>query len=323
LIFLERSKSKKIALYEAFIRRSPSSDMNLDKIKVELSWLKSGMVGEERVDREWLDIHIKFPHVLLHGLIMENSAGFTHQIDTVFICQHFILVIEIKNYSGHIEFDENTHQCIKKNAHGEVEGFHNPVDQVRRHRNFIRQIILNLGYDLPIESAVIFANSKSILGKVSFHDVLVFHVVGLRYKLNMLIEKHRKIILSKDEMELIGHCLKTMRLNKEWIHNLNKDRLQKGVLCSKCFYSIVMQFHHGSFICPRCGNRDRKELYDALDDFRLLWGEKISNREFMNYVGISSDKTALRLLKSLNLMFEGANRNRKYIIPSNIQNGNK
>lgn len=318
MILLKRTKSEKIAFYEALIRRYPSYDPVFEKFKSELSKSKSGLIGEERVDREWVDMQLDLPHVLLHGLETENLAGFQHQIDSIFICQHFIFVIEIKNYSGFIEFDESTHQCLKKNYDGVVEAYSNPIDQVRRHSDFIQNILWSLGFDIPVVSAVIFANTKSILGKIPFKDVLVFHVVGLRYKLQKLLEKHLEVSITAEQMISIGYYIKSMHKNKPWEKNISRETLQKGVLCSKCNYSAAMNYHHGCWKCPRCGNRDNNELLKALQDYRLLWGNHISNREFREFVGLTSEKTAFRILNGLNMKSEGANKNRKYIISSII-----
>jgi len=53
-------------------------------------------------------------------------------------------------------------------------------------------------------------------------------------------------------------------------------------------------------------------------DYRLLWGERISNGEFREFMGIECRKTAYRLLKSLNLETEGELRYKKYLIPRDI-----
>ncbi|KGR80264.1 nuclease-related domain-containing protein [Ureibacillus manganicus] len=315
----KRTESAKLQALEAIVRRFPKDDIQYDKYKTQLAWAKSGLFGEQRVDKEYLDMNIQIPHVYLYGLMTENEAGFQHEIDSIFICQHFVLVIEIKNYSGFIEFDEKTHQCIKKNFDGDIVGFSNPVDQVRRHRNFVTYKIREKGIDMPIESALIFANPKSILGKLPFNDVLVFHVVGLRYKIHQLIEKHTDERITVEQMMSIGQLVKSMHNNKPWEFNIDREKLQKGVLCSECNYCVVMNYHHGGWKCPRCDNRAHKEVLEALDDYRLLWGDRISNREFREFIGLASQKTAYRILKILNFKSEGASKNKKYIIPRDIR----
>ncbi len=61
-------------------------------------------------------------------------------MDTVFVCQHFILILEIKNIVGEIHVDNEKHQFIRIKSDGTKEGFRNPVDQVKRHVRVLRAI---------------------------------------------------------------------------------------------------------------------------------------------------------------------------------------
>ncbi|WP_391367865.1 nuclease-related domain-containing protein [Lysinibacillus sp. KU-BSD001] len=58
--------------------------------------------------------------------------GFSYQVDTVFVCKQFMLILEIKNMVGEIHFDEEKHQFIRIKQDGKVEGFRNPINQVKR-----------------------------------------------------------------------------------------------------------------------------------------------------------------------------------------------
>lgn len=50
----------------------------------------------------------------------------------------------------------------------------------------------------------------------------------------------------------------------------------------------------------------------------MLWGERISNGEFREFMGIESEKTAYRLLKKLNFRSEGKFKDRTYLIPVDL-----
>jgi len=121
---------------------------------------KSGLYGEKRLNREWLDFQVGFPHLLLNGLKFENNATFTHQVDTLFICPYFIFVLEAKNISGRIDIDDETNQCIRTRADGMAEGFTNPIDQVRRHGGFVRGYLRELGLSMPVVCGVVFCKFK-------------------------------------------------------------------------------------------------------------------------------------------------------------------
>lgn len=315
----KREEPESILILEALIRRLPSEEAAFYQFEEKLGREKSGFYGEQRLDREWLDFQIQSRYLLLNGLKFENHAAFTHQIDALFICRYFILVLEAKNITGRIDINSETNQCIRTRADGSVEGFTNPIDQVRRHGGFIRGCLRELGISIPVVAAVVFVNPNSMIGQVNVRDVLVFQISGLRYKIERLFSMYRKSAIDEEQMQMVAEKLLAHRKLDSWRPKYNQSKLRVGVLCSLCHYHSRMGYRYGKWMCSRCGNEDNAAFYEALHDYRLLWGERISKSRFCDYIGIDSPKTAYRLLSGLNLKTEGANRNRKYIIPSNIK----
>lgn len=312
----KRQESESIPFLEALLRRLPRNE-DFEFFEERLRREKSGLYGEQRLDREWLDFQIPCDYVLLNGLKFENDAGFTHQIDTLMICPYFILVLEAKNISGRIDIDDETNQCTRTRPDGTVESFTNPVDQVRRHGRFVREILRQLGVSIPVVCGVVFCNSNSIIGKVNARDVPVFQVSGLRYKVDRLLSMYREQVLNVEELRWLGKkFIARRKVQDSWRPKYDKGRLRNGVLCSSCHYS--MQYRYAKWVCPRCWNEDNAAFYEALHDYRLLWGEGISNSEFREFVGIASEKTAYRILNMLNLRSKGKFRDRVYLIPADI-----
>lgn len=314
MIWCKRPEPATIEILEALLRRIAVDNPSYSQFEERLIREKSGFTGEERLDREWTDFQIEHPHFMLNGLKFENNAHFTHQIDTLFISQHFICVIEAKNISGKVEIDDEKNQCIRARQDGTVEGFTNPVDQVRRHGLFIKNLLKELEITIPVVCAVIFTNPNSIIGTVKAKDVQVFQLSGLRYKILSWFAKYPQPFITQAKMKgLVDHFIarRCERIRKPE-YDINKLRM--GALCSNCFYKSQMKYHHGKWICLKCGQVDNQAFYQALNDYRLLWNEAISKNEFCNFFNIYSEKTAYRLLMSLNLETKGSFRNRKYIL---------
>lgn len=317
MIGLERQQPKKIPILEAILRRLPEKDGDFVVFEDQLYQAKSGYIGEQRLDREWLDFQIQQPHILLHNVQMKNEADFTHQIDTLLLTQYFVLVLEAKNYSGRIEFDEEMHQCIRIRADGSINGFSNPIDQVKRHMGFIKSEIRRLGFALPVEGAIVFTNTNSVLGNVK-SNVHLFHVTGLRYKLSKLFEKYCNALVSEKQLQWITNEFIARQHRQKWVPEIDVSKLYQGVLCGSCNYSTQMYYKQGKWTCKRCGKVDATALLEALHDYRLLWSPSISNGEFREFVGIKCEKTAYRILKKLNLESRGKLRHKKYLIPADI-----
>lgn len=319
MIMWKRSVPDTIPILESILRRLSYEEGDYSRFEEKLTREKSGFYGEQRLDREWLDFEMECSFRLLNGLKFENEANFTHQIDTIFICPYFIFVVESKYIAGRLDINMQTNQCIRTRPNGVVEGFTNPVDQVKRHAGFVKNFLREVGVRLPVECGVVLTNPNSIIGKVNAPDVYVFQVSGLRHKMDQLFARYREPVIDDLQMQAIGEELISRRKDgSSWRPKTDLSKLQKGVLCTHCYGGVQMHYKNGKWGCSRCGNIDGMAFYEALNDYRLLWGEWISNSEFREFFGISPEKTAYRLLKQLDLASKGNFKDRVYHIPADI-----
>lgn len=90
-----------------------------------------------------------------------------------------------------------------------------------------------------------------------------------------------------------------------------KDELLKGVFCKNCNHLPIMRVH-GTWFCPKCLNKDKYAHLKALNDYFLLIGLMITNRELRDFLIIDSPTTAARILQSMKLSYTGTNKQRIY-----------
>ena len=312
---LERQKSRKLLSLEAMMRRLPENDMD------EFSFYKDmymsqrkGYNGEVYVDQTWNEMNIPTPYYLFHSHESINHAGNSHQIDTVMLTPHFIWLVEIKDIGGRLDIDEAKHQMIRTSQKGLIDSFKNPLNQVKRHAEWIKRKLRALQMNLPVEIAVIIVSDHTIIGLIP-KGAPIFHASGIQTELDKLFDKHRERIVSQGQIEKLKTELMNMRQRKDWKAKADVRKLRKGVLCKECDYRSSMVFEHGSFRCVKCGDRSKSAYLEALLDYRYLWGEWISNRELREFLGVESRYAVIRLIKDLNLEQQGTYRNRKYRIP--------
>ncbi|MEK4228279.1 nuclease-related domain-containing protein [Solibacillus sp. FSL H8-0538] len=303
MIALKRGVSEKDLTLQAAIRRGVAD------YQAELRRMQTGLAGELYIDQRWEDMNLKGEYYLIHDYYVQINENISHQIDTLFLCKNFLLLLEIKNIAGRIDFEEEKHQFIRTRDDGIVQGFRNPIDQVRRHRRWLQDFI---GGSLPVEYAVVFSHSKTIIGRVPKNEA-IFHGSGLESHLYKLFSKYEAHVSSQELQQLSQKLLK-IKTEPQRKLVVDSSRIRRGVLCKKCDYQVVMLFNYGKFECPTCRTRSNEGLLEALEDYRLLVSEWISNREFRMFFGIDSIDATKRLLKSLNLEYEGSYKDRKYRI---------
>ncbi|MGN4126796.1 nuclease-related domain-containing protein [Lysinibacillus sphaericus] len=309
MLLKQRAKSSKQLMLEMIERRLSKSHAKYTYFHEQLNRTQAGFAGEQRVDQQWLDMHIKHKHFILHDVELINDRGFSHQMDTLFICQYFICIIEIKNIVGQVEYMEDNHQFIRITANGRVDGFKNPFDQVKRHARFLRQLFHDINVNIPIVYMIVTSN---LLAKP------IIHVSGLAEKIEQLFQRYQQICMDEKSLQQCAHYVLAMHRPTQWVPDVEMDDVRKGVLCSQCNFQHVMHYHLGKWHCEACGWNDRDSMLAALHDYRLVVGNTVSNGEFRDFFGIPSDKVAYYLLKHLKFEVIGANKNRRYIIPESM-----
>jgi hypothetical protein len=313
-----RQKSSKLIGVEAVLRRLPETEIEYNHFKEMYAYLKKGHEGEVLVDHMLREMHIPSPHSFFQNYESINHAGNSHQIDTLLLTPHFIWLLEIKNIRGRLDIDESKHQLIRTNFDGSIESFRNPVNQIKRHSEFLLRKLCEWGIRLPIESAVIIVNNSTIIGTAP-KGIPFFHASGLQTELDKLLNKYPEHRISSGLFEKLRTELMNMFHRKEWKPKIDSSKFRKGVLCKICEYKNEMMFEHGCFVCLACGFKSKDAHLEALSDYRSLFNEWIANRELRDFLKIESRYAVIRLLKELNLETKGTYRNRKYKIPDFIE----
>lgn len=312
MLVLERTKSNQLLYMQALLRRLHEHDEHFRNYQSELNNLEAGYFGEQRIDREFTDFTMPHAHYLLHNVELRTSHGASHQIDSIVLTSHFLLILEIKNITGTLLYKPHHHEFSRLRKDGIVENFMDPFEQAYRHQLFIERLLHSWHIRLPVEYAVVIVNQNAVLDE-SLRGYPIFHLTGLRRYIHHLFLKYPTCDVelenvSKRLLALIDRHPPKRRVN-------DTDRLKKGVLCVKCDFKSWMEYENRSWCCRTCGTRDKNALRWALHDYRLLIGERITNQQFREFVGIESMQVASKILSRLGFEKIGDKRGRFYIIP--------
>ncbi|MGE7665133.1 nuclease-related domain-containing protein [Ureibacillus composti] len=314
MITVERQVPSKIYVLDAIKRRANGNIETIEMIENLLRLAEIGYEGELKVDRLWSEISVPDNSILIHSYETKNDFGNSHQIDTLFVCPNYIVILEIKNLTGYIWYEKEKNQFLRRKKNGEVESFQSPIEQVIRHADFIERTVERLGLTVPIYKMVLIAEPSTVIGPVPT-DPSIIHAVGLPSKIKELnIQYERRKALPKVHYELLSNHILD-RLNP----TIYKPRfeippLRKGALC---LCGNNMKFDYGKFICS-CGIKSRDPLYQGLHDYRFLYSEWITNSEFRSFFNIKNQALVSKVLARLNFQYKGSTKSRKYKIPKDI-----
>ena len=314
MILLERTKPHQLCYMHALVRRLHPADEEFPDYHARLSNLEAGFYGEQRTDRELADFSIPHRHYLLHNMELLNPQGFTHQIDTIVFTPHFLLILEIKNMTGRLFYKPGHFEFGRIRQDGATENFNDPFEQAYRHQLLLESLLRSWNIHMPVEYAVVITNQNAVLDE-SLRELPIFHVSGLRRSINRLFIKYPEPRLTDAVFEQASKRLMAALHRTRPKRRVSPDRLKKGVLCPRCEFQNVMQYTARNWHCKSCNTKDKTALRQALDDYRLLINDQITNKAFREFVGIESISAASKILLRLGFEKIGDKRGAFYIIP--------
>lgn len=292
--------------------RLPKHHEKYQLIKDKVYQLSAGYAGELEVDRILPEIGLPKAHTIMKDIRLEVTPNFYIQIDTLIITQHGIFLIEIKNYSGMIQFDETIGKTIKTSNKGEIEKFECSVHQVDRAVHGLTQIITKLPVTTPIIPVLIMANSKTEITQYP-------QSVPVKYKkqLPRYIRQHltRKETLTEEQRQMIETQIHTHIPTNKQIplcerYAISPTDLISGIICPRC-EQTMHKTQGRSWMCAGCQFISTSVIEQLRIDWFELINPTLTNRQLRQFLQINL-KSATRILMKLNLQKVGTTRNTYY-----------
>ncbi|MBY6036599.1 NERD domain-containing protein [Fictibacillus nanhaiensis] len=288
-----------------------------EKLEEHLAKHLAGLNGEKSLEYfyRYLPQDVQFIHNIriLH-------MNFYFQMDTLIITSKFIILLEIKNYAGHLYFDDKYGQLIRK-FNDKEDIFDDPIEQVKR-QSFHLSKILNQHKipEVPIETLVVLTNPRTYIHSSQTISTIV-KSSRIQQKFQEFDQKYKKEVLTLKEKKRIHRIL--MKLHEPYnpdileYYGIDKSELITGVLCSECH--TRMERISANWQCIKCKHTSKNAHIRALMDYALLISTDITNKECKEFLHLSSSMQAYHILHSLNLPYTGASRrSRTYHLDSLI-----
>lgn len=303
---------------EALRRRISSTHLKVPLINKEFRIRKSGFKGEESVDYPLSLIQDK-KYFIFHDVRLQFQNHY-FQIDTLILSQNFFIMIETKNYSGTIYFDETFHQLINTYDGKEV-AYQDPLLQSERHLSqFKKWLKAHHFQDIPIIPIVAISKSSTIIKASKIHASRyknVIHSIDLSLKIEAYEKMYRTEIFSLKEIKNLSKLIlkKHIPLELDILKQfqIQPSEIKKGVHCPKCF-TIPMIRNHRRWECQHCGHTSKNAHLYSLYDYSLLISPTITNKELRDFLMIPSRSSGTYILTSMNLEYIGETKGRRYIL---------
>ncbi|MFC4410310.1 nuclease-related domain-containing protein [Chungangia koreensis] len=282
----------------SLLRRLSQDQPKYEQIIEDYRLREVGVLGEERMKKKLAELRLQIPYVLLQDVNLADGEWKT-QIDFLLITDRVCLVLEAKNISGELYFDDKTEEFYRFNQEGNKKYFPNPHYQVLKNIRFMENWFLRHNIPLPVTGAAFMtAKNSRLVTKPPVYRV---------YKLETLIEKISAMLshfssplLSYDD---ISHLKNTFSFIQEHFkppplcnyYKLHHSEIETGVICPSCG-QLPMEWKM-IWLCPFCGFKSRDAHHSAIKDYLTIVKPTITNKEFRQFCHVTSVYTASRMLR--------------------------
>ena len=309
----KRSVPERLAALAVLESRVSVEHPGYERIRADLEMRLAGYAGEKKADFYLEEARMKEKPVVLKD-VMVPAGGKQIQVDTLVLHPAFVLVLEVKNMTGELYFDDTTGQFYRM-KNGMREGMRNPEDQLNRSVAATERFLAAVELPVRVHGAIVLAsyNGLIIQGPVSRPIFPVDRLPGHVEKL----EQENRAVLRRSDLQYVVDTLKLLSREKQDQHlkwyNLTDSDLMTGVRCPGC-YKVGMERGHGKWNCKSC-NADSTDAHLAtFQEYRTLCGDQITSNEAQRFLGLANIQSAIRLLTSCCQYTANKKRNRKWTI---------
>lgn len=282
MLHKKRIKPSELRILELLNKR-----MDLDrKDKLRFSNLKKGYEGECQFDI--LTEKLRCECLILNDLLLEVNHT-TFQIDSLLIMQRNLHIFEIKNHDGDFYYERD--KFYKKNK---IE-VSNPLHQLSRIETLLQQLLLSIGFKLPIDASVVFINPQFTLYQAPMDKPIIFsnqmnqYLEKLSTTPSKLTDAHRKLA---DQLLALHSTDSPFRKLPKYHY----DQLRKGITCRKCHaFSVVVA--NNTAICQGCGFKEpvKSAVIRAAEEFKTLFpDQKMTVHIIHDWCQVDRSKKAIR-----------------------------
>lgn len=312
-------ENRKIALLNSaeglklLISRLPADHQSQSYLQNELHRTASGIRGELRIEARFNEFHLDEDFRVMWNVQLQ-LGNWPVQMDGLLLTERCAIVIESKNISGKIHFDEKTGEFYRFDDDAVKTVMEDPQIQLRKNIRFLSIWFKKHKLHLPIHGLIVFTAKKcEFITKPSRTPICkTYQMPEMLLKIWQASPPQAsaiKLTKIKKTLQTNQSSYKTIPLCKKYF--IDTADLKLGVYCRSCQLH-TMQRCKRSWQCMRCGERDKDAHHLAVREYFTFVGSVLTNQEFRRFCGIDSTFVASRLLNQMDLVVKGELKMRTY-----------
>ena len=290
MFLTERHKSNEHIYLETLSKRA-----NLTKEEEKkLSWFKRGFEGEQLYDQIFDGVGHQNLNIFRDIWIQADKS--LTQIDALIITDETVFINEIKNYSGHYKYENNTWQI------GSIQISDDPIIQAKRASSKLIKIFLENKISINTDFNIIFPNPYFIL---STEDSYCGSKTIKRELMKQYFRKINQLPSWNNTKHLIQIIQNNIVPEPEYAANTDSSRPIRGRQCLKCT-SFDFTPNRYSTTCNICNYKssNKDHVLSAIRDYDILFSpENIKSSDIRLFLNNEVSRSTLkRYIKEICLL---------------------
>jgi hypothetical protein len=228
---------------------------------------------------------------ILNDLPLKNNKS-SFQLDSSLIFQGTFSLFEVKNFEGEYVYDAEYFKTLSG------RDIQNPLDQLKRSKLMLSQLLQSLGSKLTVEAYVIFINPQFTLYQTPPDLPFI-----LPTQLDRFISKldQKPSLLNQSHKNLADKLISLHQTESPYtqLPSYEYHHIRKGITCKKCHsFSVLVQGK--KVVCHTCGYEEMvtSAVLRMVGEFKLLFPDrKITTNVIYDWCSVvTSKKTISRAL---------------------------
>lgn len=296
---------------ELLVRRLPPIHPLYRKILMEIQTTRAGDYGEKIVFKELEKLRLPFKCYIFHRVMLRTGKIF--EVDALLLTPFGVVIFEVKNITGKLEFKDNPSQLIQTKDSGEINNYPCPVTQLSEYTYLLSKFFSDNNFTIPILGAIVFATRKSYVETSSSKATILYTNEVHSFLRNL---QNHSPALTDSQMDLLKNLILKrdspftyFPLTKHFY--IDSSDVLRGVGCPNCG-QIGMQKVQKKWYCSNCHLRDSKAYIHSVRTYFLLCNTYITNKDCREFLQLNSRDEAKRILSNSNLVKIGKLKSTRY-----------
>lgn len=295
---IRRNNLNRLSAMRSLLRRLRQDHPKYEQILEDYRIREAGVCGEERMMQMLKELRLQIPFIILQDVNLADGEWMT-QIDFLLITDRVCLVLEAKNISGDLYFDEDTEEFYRIDNEGNKNYFPNPHYQVLKNIRFMENWFFRHNIPLPVTGAVFMTakNSRLITKPPAYR---VHKLETLIDKITVMLSRYPTSLLTSTDLSHLQETL--LSIQEHYVqpplciyYKLQYNEIETGVICPSCG-QLPMEWR-SIWLCPFCIFKSKDAHLYAVKDYLTIVKPSISNKEFRWFCHVPSVYTASRMLR--------------------------